>query len=190
MFYTLSTLSWVVEISRRLLKKLKNLNAIGARTIFKTNSNKNSWEIIPGWKISTFGKNTVTAETSNDLSKVAIPIVTIGITRPLSKTVSVKQPKIILEPSFAVTVSELKQKVKGNWKIFNNSALVVRNDIKIERDLCLNGYLTIENDQVDNLVCDNKQRMKFVLLKPGEGENYEQIRGYTVTLVLDNNNKI
>jgi UDP-sugar pyrophosphorylase len=99
-------------------------------------------------------------------------------------------PKIILEPSFAVTVSELKQKVKGNWKIFNNSALVVRNDIKIERDLTLNGYLTIENDQVDNLVCENKQRMKFVLLKPGEGENYEQIRGYTVTLVLDNNNKI
>ena len=99
-------------------------------------------------------------------------------------------PKIILEPSFAVTVSELKQKVKGNWKIFNNSALVVRNDIKIERDLTLNGYLTIENDQVDNLVCENKQRMKFVLLKPGEGENYEQIRGYTVTLVLNENNKI
>ena len=88
-------------------------------------------------------------------------------------------PKVIIYPSFASTVSELKEKVKANIKVTNNSTLILKNDIEINKDVDVDGIGCI-CDETKDFKIHNKQRHQFVLLKPGEGKNYEQIRGYTV----------
>ena len=88
-------------------------------------------------------------------------------------------PKIIIYPSFASTVSELKDKVKANIKVTNNSTLILKNDIEITKDVDVDGIAVIE-DETQDFRIHNKERHHFAPLKPGEGKNYEQIRGYTV----------
>ena len=91
-------------------------------------------------------------------------------------------PKIIIYPSFACTVSELRDKLnhmKKKIKMTNNSTLVLKNDVYIEEGIDLDGFYTVENDE--NMVeCKNKQNIVYVPLKEGEGKVYEQIRGYTI----------
>ena len=88
-------------------------------------------------------------------------------------------PKIIIYPSFASTVSELKDKIKGKIKLTNNSTLILKNDFILNKDVDVDGIAIIDGKNKDFRV-KNKERHVFCLLKPGEGKNYEQIRGYSV----------
>ena len=87
-------------------------------------------------------------------------------------------PKIIIYPSFASTVSELKDKVKANIKVSNNSTLILKGDFVLTKDVDVDGIAVID-DKTKDFRVTNKQRHVFDLLKPGEGKNYEQIRGYS-----------
>ena len=91
-------------------------------------------------------------------------------------------PKIIIYPSFAATVTELRDKLnkmKKTIKITNNSTLILKNDVIIEQGIELDGYLIVDKDIKDYLVCKNTKNVMYRLLKEGEGKKYEQIRGYT-----------
>ena len=92
-------------------------------------------------------------------------------------------PKIIIYPSYAPTISELKeklQKMKKGIRMTNNSTLILKNDINIEEGIDLDGYLLVDKDEKDLLVCKNKKRVVYTLLKVGEGEDHEKLRGYAI----------
>ena len=92
-------------------------------------------------------------------------------------------PKIIIYPSYAPTISELKeklQKMKKGIRMTNNSILILKNDINIEEGIDLDGYLVADKDEKDLLVCKNKKRVVYTLLKVGEGEDHEKLRGYAI----------
>ena len=92
-------------------------------------------------------------------------------------------PKIIIYPSYAPTISELKeklQKMKKGIRMTNNSTLILKNDINIEEGIDLDGYLVADKDEKDLLVCKNKKRVVYTLLKVGEGEDHEKLRGYAI----------
>ena len=57
-------------------------------------------------------------------------------------------PKILLDPTFALTLSEIKAKFQGNNKISKDSTLILKGkDSRIE-NLSLDGYLVLENGAV------------------------------------------
>ena len=61
-------------------------------------------------------------------------------------------PKIIIYPSYAPTISELKeklQKMKKGIRMTNNSTLILKNDINIEEGIDLDGYLVVDKDEKD-----------------------------------------
>ena len=92
-------------------------------------------------------------------------------------------PKIVIYPSFAPTVSELRDKLnhmKKNIKMTNNSTLVLKNDVNIEEGIDLDGYYTVEKDE-KMVECKNKKNIVYIALKEGEGEIYEKIRGYAIS---------
>ena len=91
-------------------------------------------------------------------------------------------PKIIVYPSFAASVTELRDKLnhmKKNIRMTNNSTLILKNDILIDEGIDLDGYLLVDKDAKDYIVCKNKNQIMYRELKEGEGEKYEKIRGYT-----------
>ena len=58
-------------------------------------------------------------------------------------------PKIIIYPSFAPTVSELRDKLlhmKQKIRMTNNSTLILKNDVLIEEGIDLDGYLIIDKN--------------------------------------------
>ena len=92
-------------------------------------------------------------------------------------------PKIIIYPSFAASVTELRDKLnhmKKNIRMTNNSTLILKNDILIDEGIDLDGYLVVDKDEKDYIICKNKKHVMYRELKEGEGENYEKIRGYTI----------
>ena len=92
-------------------------------------------------------------------------------------------PKIIIYPSFAPTVTELREKLnhmKKGIKMTNTSTLILKNDITIDEGIDLDGYLLIDKDQKDLVICKNKKKIVYGLLKNGQGKIYEQLRGYTI----------
>ena len=92
-------------------------------------------------------------------------------------------PKIIIYPSFAATATELRDKLKHmkkNIRMTNNSTLIIKNDIMIDEGIDLDGYLIVDKDLKDYIICKNKKNVIYRLLNNGEGNNYEQIRGYTI----------
>ena len=92
-------------------------------------------------------------------------------------------PKIIIYPSYAPTISELKlkmSKIKQGIKMTNNSILILKNDINIEEGIDLDGYLVVDKDQKDLVVCKNKKRVIYSLLHTGEGKAHEKLRGYAI----------
>ena len=98
-------------------------------------------------------------------------------------------PRIIIYPSFAASISELKEKMekmKGKIRMTINSVLILKNDITIEEGVDLNGFLTIEKDEKELVKCQNKKRYKYYALKNDQGTIYEKIRGYGI--LLDENN--
>ena len=91
-------------------------------------------------------------------------------------------PKIIVYPSFAATVTELRDKLnhmKKNIKMTQNSTLVLKNDVNIEEGIDLDGCYIVEKDE-KMVECKNKKNVVYVALKEGEGKIYEKIRGYTI----------
>ena len=62
----------------------------------------------------------------------------------------------------------------------NNSTLILKNDVMIDEGIALDGYLIVDKDVKNYLICKNKNNIIYRLLKEGEGKNYEQIRGYTI----------
>ena len=92
-------------------------------------------------------------------------------------------PKIIIYPSYAPTISELKlklSKMKQGIKMTNNSTLILKNDINIEQGIDLDGYLIVDKNQKDLVMCKNKKRIVYSLLKIDEGKDYEKLRGYAI----------
>ena len=92
-------------------------------------------------------------------------------------------PKIIIYPSFAATPTELRDKLKHmkkTIKITNNSTLILKNDVMIDEGIDLDGYLIVDKDLKEYVVCKNKKNVMYRLLKEGEGKDYEKIRGYTI----------
>ena len=99
-------------------------------------------------------------------------------------------PKIIIYPSYAPTISELKEKLnkmKKGIKMTNNSILILKNDINIEEGIDLDGYLIVDKDEKDLVVCKNKKRVVYSLLHAGEGKDHEKLRGYAIMHVTDSN---
>ena len=94
-------------------------------------------------------------------------------------------PRIIIYPSFAASISELKEKMskmKGKIRMTINSTLILKNDIVIEEGVDLDGNLTIDKDEKELVKCNNKKRWEYYALKPNERKIYEKIRGYGILL--------
>ena len=68
----------------------------------------------------------------------------------------------------------------------NNSILILKNDINIEEGIDLDGYLIVDKDQKDLVVCKNQKRIVYSLLKKGQGQIYEKLRGYTILKPSEN----
>ena len=62
----------------------------------------------------------------------------------------------------------------------NNSILILKNDINIEEGIDLDGYLLVDKDEKNLIICKNKKRIIYTLLKRSEGKDYEKLRGYTI----------
>ena len=62
----------------------------------------------------------------------------------------------------------------------NNSTLILKNDINIEEGIDLDGYLVADKNEKDLIVCKNKKRIVYCLLKNGEGKEHEKLRGYAI----------
>ena len=98
-------------------------------------------------------------------------------------------PKIVIYPSFAPTITELKYKLsqmRKGIRMTNNSILILKNDINIEEGIDLDGYLIVDKDQKDLVVCKNQKRIVYSLLKKGQGQIYEKLRGYTILKQSEN----
>ena len=83
-------------------------------------------------------------------------------------------PKIVIYPSFAASVTDLRDKLshmKGKIKMTNNSTLILKNDVTIEGSIDLDGFLIIDKDQKEPIICKNKKNIMYRLLKEGEGKN-------------------
>ena len=94
-------------------------------------------------------------------------------------------PRIIIYPSFAPTISELRDKMnhmKGKIKMTINSTLILKNDVNIDEGVDLDGNLTIDKDEKELVVCKNKKKWEYYPLKENQGKNYEKIRGYGILL--------
>ena len=94
-------------------------------------------------------------------------------------------PRIIIYPSFAASISELKEKMekmKGKIRMTINSTLILKNDIVIEEGVDLDGNLTIDKDEKELVKCNNKKRWEYYALKEDQGKIYEKIRGYGILL--------
>ena len=72
----------------------------------------------------------------------------------------------------------------------NNSTLILKNDITIEEGIDLDGYLVVDKDEKDLVVCKNQKRIIYSLLKKGEGKVYEKLRGYSILRPNIANNEI
>ena len=92
-------------------------------------------------------------------------------------------PKIIIYPSFAPTLTELRDKLnhmKKGIKMTNNSTLILKNDIIIDEGIELDGYLVVDKDEKETVVCKNQKKIIYRLLKNGEGKIHEKLRGYKI----------
>ena len=87
-------------------------------------------------------------------------------------------PKIFINPSFAVTLEELKSKFSGKNTISKNSTVIFNGKNAHLENVKIDGLITVNEGTLSNAKLENNIRLCFVPLKKDEGENFEQIRGY------------
>jgi len=86
-------------------------------------------------------------------------------------------PKILMDPTFAVSIKELKAKVTGSNRISKDSVLILRGkDSRIE-NLSLDGYLVVENGTVATGEVKNNERVEFIHTTAEDPEVY-RISGF------------
>lgn len=90
--------------------------------------------------------------------------------------------KIIIYPSFAVTIQELDQKIEKPIIMTEDSTLILEGEDTFVKNLNLEGTLHAKNDIFIGEL-KNNQKYVYLPLKEGEGHNYEKIRGYSCSLV-------
>ena len=86
-------------------------------------------------------------------------------------------PKILLDPTFAVSIKEIKAKVRGTNKISKDSVLVLRGKAAQIENLELDGFLVVEGDTVASGEVKNSQRVEFEHATADDSEMY-RIRGF------------
>ncbi len=85
-------------------------------------------------------------------------------------------PKLVIMPSFYVTIKELRSKVKGKWWISKHSTLVLEGEKTAIKDLRVDGAVKISKSEGKIEVTDKKY-VNFVKLSGADPE-YLKIRGY------------
>ncbi|CAG9329160.1 unnamed protein product [Blepharisma stoltei] len=86
--------------------------------------------------------------------------------------------KIIIQPSFACSFVELRQKVKGSWSISNRSVLVLEGKETLIEDLKLDGSLVVgQNAHYHRITKDDGIVPVYVPSEPRDPE-YLRIRGF------------
>ena len=58
--------------------------------------------------------------------------------------------------------------------------LILKNDVIIGKGVEIDGYLIIDKDEKEHLICKNHKKIIYKLLENGEGKIYEKIRGYAI----------
>jgi UDP-sugar pyrophosphorylase len=89
-------------------------------------------------------------------------------------------PKVIIHPSFAVTINEIKSKVAGKNLISKNSVLILKGTENSLNNVNLDGYLELDQELSDQNI-DNKERRTYKPLDSSSNyDNFLIIRGYTL----------
>lgn len=114
-------------------------------------------------------------ENSNIQNKVSSSVEILGTTVLFGA-------KVIIYPSFAVTIQELNQKIQEEILLTEDSTLILEGEDTFVKNLNLEGTLHAKND-IFNGELKNNQKYVYLPLKEGEGHNYEKIRGYSCSLV-------
>eukprot|EP00331_Platyophrya_macrostoma_P010990 CAMPEP_0176432794 /NCGR_PEP_ID=MMETSP0127-20121128/15599_1 /TAXON_ID=938130 /ORGANISM="Platyophrya macrostoma, Strain WH" /LENGTH=570 /DNA_ID=CAMNT_0017815019 /DNA_START=18 /DNA_END=1730 /DNA_ORIENTATION=- len=84
--------------------------------------------------------------------------------------------KVVLKPSFGVTLKELKSRFQGTNRISSQSTAVFEGEIKVE-NLTLDGSVRVTKD-VKDLTYDKKNYVTFDKLDGVPTEEYLKIRGF------------
>lgn len=91
-------------------------------------------------------------------------------------------PRIVLQPSFGISLEQIKERLRGEIRISSSSSLVLDGDIKIE-NLTLDGALEVVGDGtiVDKVVKNKGQQLESIPSEELDKCNPSlQIRGYRV----------
>ena len=86
-------------------------------------------------------------------------------------------PKILLDPTFAYTLAELKAKFQGTNSISKNSTLFLKGHKSQIKDLKLDGVLRVENGLIASGDVSSHDRVEFTPATEQDDEIY-RIRGY------------
>ena len=88
-------------------------------------------------------------------------------------------PMILLDPSFAITFKELKDKLQGKIKISKDSTFILEGHNTIVKDLTLDGHL--ESGE-EGLVTGVHKGEKYIKFEPADDHDREEcrIRGYRI----------
>ena len=86
-------------------------------------------------------------------------------------------PKILLDPTFAFTLNELKQKFAGVNRISKGSNLILKGHRSTVSNLTLNGVLRVENGMHATGEVSNEDKVEFTPALETDDEVY-RMRGY------------
>ena len=62
--------------------------------------------------------------------------------------------------------------MKKGIRMTNNSILILKNDINIEKGIDLDGYLIVDKAPKDLIICKNQKRVIYSLLQKDQGKIY------------------
>ncbi len=91
-------------------------------------------------------------------------------------------PKIFINPSFSVTLEELRSKFKGKNVVKKNSTLLLFGKNSTLENVRIDGLVSVDVAHLSNVSNENRIRLCFTPLNQGEGANFEQIRGYRLII--------
>merc|ERR1712070_391598 len=96
-------------------------------------------------------------------------------------------PRIVLQPSFGVSLEDMKTKVQGRWRISRRSVLVLDGEVAVN-GLDLDGALTVTGcGQANDVVVKNAGRELVAIPMEDLAQQPPslQIRGYRLTAGAD-----